>query len=57
VNSGRQTISSRKQPNATVEHGFQHSVACIMAARAYWKGKKIYWDPKTETILDHSPAR
>jgi len=46
-------LRSRKQPNATVENGFQHSVACIMAARAYWEGKKIYWDPKTESILDH----
>src|SRR5215472_17555417 len=30
------------QPNATVHHGFSHSVACMMAARAYWSGKKIY---------------
>lgn len=49
-------LRSRKQPNATVENGFQHSVACIMAARAYWEGKKIYWDPKKETILDHPPT-
>lgn len=46
-------IRSRKQPNATVQHGFSHSVACMMAARAYWTGKKIYWDPKAETIIDH----
>lgn len=46
-------LRSRKQPVATVENGFQHSVACIMAARAYWEGKKIHWDPKTESILDH----
>jgi hypothetical protein len=38
-------LRSRKQPNATVPHGFAHSVACVMAARAYWSGKKIYWDP------------
>jgi hypothetical protein len=24
-----------------------------MAARAYWSGKKIYWDPKAEAILDN----
>jgi len=49
-------LRSRKQPNATVQNGFSHSVACIMAARAYWTGKKLYFDSKTEEILDHSPA-
>jgi predicted dehydrogenase len=49
-------LRSRKLPNATVHHGFSHSVACMMATRAYWSGKKIYWDPKTETILEHAPA-
>ena len=48
-------LRSRKQPNATVQNGFSHSVACIMAARAYWSGKKSYWDPKAEAILDHAP--
>jgi predicted dehydrogenase len=47
-------LRTRKQPNATVRHGFAHSVACIMAARAYREGKKLYWDPRTETIVDHS---
>jgi predicted dehydrogenase len=46
-------LRSRKQPNATVENGFSHSVACMMAAQAYWSGKKIYFDPTTEQILDH----
>lgn len=49
-------LRSRKQPNATVHHGFSHSIACIMAARSYWSGKKIYWDPKAEAIIDHAPA-
>src|ERR1700730_18470841 len=47
-------LRSRKQPNATVHNGFAHSVACIMAARAYWSGKKVYWDRKAEAILDHA---
>ena len=38
-------LRSRTQPNATVHNGFSHSVACMMAARAYWSGKKVYWDP------------
>jgi predicted dehydrogenase len=49
-------LRSRKEPNATVNHGFSHSVACMMAARSYWTGKKIYWDPKTETMLEQAPA-
>lgn len=48
-------MRSRKQPNATVQHGFAHSVACMMATQAYWTGKKIYWDPKAEVIVDHAP--
>jgi predicted dehydrogenase len=48
-------LRSRKPPNATVRHGFAHSVACIMAAHAYREGKKLYWDPKTESILDQPP--
>jgi predicted dehydrogenase len=48
-------LRSRKPPNATVHHGFAHSVAVIMAARAYREGKKLFWDPKTESILDRSP--
>ncbi len=45
-------IRDRSEPNATVDHGFSHSVACIMAAQSYWSGKKLYWDPKAEQILD-----
>ena len=49
-------LRSRKSTNATVLHGFSHSIACIMAARSYWSGKKIYWDPKAEVILDSEGA-
>jgi predicted dehydrogenase len=48
-------LRSRQQPNATVEHGFAHSVAVIMAARAQQEGKKLYWHPATEQILDYPP--
>jgi predicted dehydrogenase len=48
-------LRSRKPPNATVRNGFAHSVACIMAARAYREGRKLYWDPRTESIVDHPP--
>lgn len=49
-------LRSRRQPHCTVHEGFSHSVACIMAAEAYWSGKKLYWDSKSESILDHAPA-
>jgi hypothetical protein len=24
-----------------------------MAAQSYWSGKKLYWDPRNEQIVDH----
>jgi len=36
-----------------VDHGFAHSLVCIMATQAYWSGKKQYWNPVSETIQDH----
>jgi hypothetical protein len=48
-------LRSRKQPNATVDDGFAHSVAAIMAARAQREGKKLYWDAQAEEIVDAPP--
>jgi predicted dehydrogenase len=48
-------LRSRRQPNATVQNGFSHSVACMMAAKAYWSGKKLYWDSKSEEIVETAP--
>ncbi|MBV9300811.1 MAG: Gfo/Idh/MocA family oxidoreductase [Acidobacteriaceae bacterium] len=47
-------MRDRKQPNATVDHGFSHSIACIMAAQSYWSGKRLYWDRSSEEIVDHA---
>lgn len=49
-------MQSRKQPNANVDHGFSHSIVAIMAAQSYWSGKRLYWNPETEEIVDH-PVR
>src|SRR5579864_2596213 len=49
-------MRSRQQPHATVHEGYAHSVACMMAAQSYWSGKKVFWDAKTETIMDNMPA-
>jgi predicted dehydrogenase len=49
-------LRSRKlETNATVDHGYMHSVACIMAAQSYWRGIRLYYDAKNEQILDHAP--
>ncbi len=49
-------LRSRKtETNATVDFGFKHSVACIMAAQAYWQGQRLYYDAKNEQIVDHMP--
>ena len=45
-------VRDRREPNATVDHGFSHSLACIMANESYWTGKRVYWDPKREEIVD-----
>jgi predicted dehydrogenase len=48
-------MRSRKQPIATVHNGFAQSVACMMATKAYWTGKKQYWDAKAEEITEQPP--
>jgi hypothetical protein len=50
-------LRTRKQPRASIRDGFAHSVTCILCVQAYWAGKRLYWDPKAETILDHPPAQ
>lgn len=43
-------IRTRQKPNATVEHGYQHSIACIMAAQALWEGKRVTFDPVKQKL-------
>ena len=49
-------LRSRRPPHCTVEDGFAHSVACIMAAPSHWSGRKLYGDARAGVILDHPPA-
>jgi predicted dehydrogenase len=49
-------MRSRKQPSATVDHGFSHSVSCMMAAQSYWKGVRVYWDAEREDIVERSTS-
>lgn len=46
-------MRNRKTPNGSIDTGFAHSVAVVMATRSFREGKKMYWDRKTEQILDH----
>jgi predicted dehydrogenase len=48
-------MRSRQTPHASVADGFAHSVACIMAAHAYWSSRKVYWDASREEITDSAP--
>jgi predicted dehydrogenase len=40
-------------PNGHIHTGFWHSVASIMATRAYREGRKLYWDRTREEIAEH----
>ncbi|MBE2231135.1 MAG: Gfo/Idh/MocA family oxidoreductase [Chitinophagaceae bacterium] len=44
-------IRSRKEPNAPVEAGYNHSVACIMTNAAVRTGQKAFFDPKTQQVI------
>ncbi len=46
-----QCVRSRKQPNAPIEAGFNHSVACIMTNAAYRTGQKVTYDAKRQEVL------
>ena len=48
-------LRSGEQPHATVNDGFAHSVAIIMAARAQREGRTLYWDAASEDIVTHPP--
>ncbi len=49
-------MQDRSEPNATVDHGFSHALVCILAQQSYLTGKKLYWDPQKEEIVDHPVA-
>ena len=40
-------------PNGHIHTGFWHSVGAAMATQAYREGKKLYWDRKSEQIVDN----
>jgi predicted dehydrogenase len=44
-------IRSRGTPNGSIETGFAHAVAVVMATRSYREGRKISWDRNNEQIV------
>ncbi len=44
-------VRSRKQPNAPVEAGYNHSIACIMTNAAYRTGEKVTFDEKKQEVM------
>ncbi|HAK94652.1 MAG TPA: hypothetical protein DCM87_06530 [Planctomycetes bacterium] len=45
-------VSSRKKPNADIEAGWRHAVACVMTARALWTGRRQVFDPAAAEIRE-----
>jgi len=45
-----QCMRNRKTPNASIDAGYQHAVAVIMAMQAYDTGKRTVYDPKKREI-------
>jgi hypothetical protein len=45
-----QCLRTRKTPNASIDAGYQHAVACIMAVRSYDTGDRMIYDPRRRAI-------
>ena len=51
IKNWMECVRSRKQPNAPIEAGYQHSIATIMSNAAYRTGEKVTFDEKTQEVL------
>jgi len=47
-----QCLRNRKTPNASIDAGYQHAVACIMAMQSFDTGKRTVYNPKTREISE-----
>lgn len=43
-------LRSRNQPNASIDVGYQHAVACILSDRAYVEGRRMVYDREKREI-------
>lgn len=44
-------MRSRGTPNGSIETGFAHAVAVVMATRSYREGRKLRWDRELQQIV------
>lgn len=51
VKNWMECVRSRKEPNAPIEAGYQHSIATIMSNAAYRTGEKVTFDAKRQEVL------
>jgi hypothetical protein len=51
VKNWMECVKSRKQPNAPVEAGYQHSIANIMATAAWRTGMRVTFDPVKQEVM------
>ena len=47
-----QCLRTRKTPNASIDAGYQHAVAVIMAMKAYDTGRRQVYDPEKREIRE-----
>jgi len=43
-------LRTRKQPNANIDAGYQHAVACILSDMAYVEARRMIYDPEKREI-------
>jgi hypothetical protein len=47
-----QCLRNRKTPNASIDAGYQHAVAVIMAMQSYDTGRRTIYNPQTRQISE-----
>jgi len=47
-----QCLRSRRTPNASIDAGYQHAVAVLMAVRSFDTGKRMVYDPQRREIRE-----
>ena len=51
IRNWMECVRSRKQPNAPIEAGYNHSIAVIMTNAAYRTGERVTFDEKTQEVM------
>lgn len=52
VRNWMECLRSRKEPNAPVEAGYNHSIASLMVTESLHRGRKVIFDDKKQEIVD-----